>query len=471
MVDTQINGAASTAASVDKVMRVAIVGSGPSGFYAAESLQKQVPGVAIDMFERLHAPYGLVRYGVAPDHAKLKQVTRVFDTVAAKPGFRWFGQVTLGRDISLQDLRLRYHAVIIATGAQGRRSLGISGDDLPGSYSAADFVAWYNGHPDYCDHQFDLSGDTAVVVGQGNVALDVARILLKSVDELALTDISSHAVEALRQSKVRKVVLVGRRGPVQAKFTNKELIEFQGLNDVTAQAWAHELTVNEASQAELDSPTNDEGRHNLAVLHAFAAQTSESQPATPRSIEFRFCVSPSKLLGDDRVNSLVLERTALHGPAFAQEATATGQFETLPCKLVFASVGYKGLPLDGVPFNSRSATIRHLDGRVVDDSGVAQAGMYCTGWVKRGPNGVIGTNRNDSMATVATLLADKQAGLLPTPLGQSDMAELLRGKDVDFVDFKDWARLDAFEKAQGEQRGKPREKLVRAKDVRAARSA
>ena len=471
MVDTQINEAAITAAPVHEVMRVAIVGSGPSGFYAAESLQKQVPGVAIDMFERLHAPYGLVRYGVAPDHAKLKQVTRVFDTVAAKPGFRWFGQVTLGRDISLQDLRLRYDAVIIATGAQGRRSLGLAGDDLPGSYSAADFVAWYNGHPDYCDHQFDLSGDTAVVVGQGNVALDVARILLKSVDELAVTDICSHAVEALQQSKVRKVVLVGRRGPVQAKFTNKELIEFKDLKGVTALSRVHELAVNEASQMELDSPTNDEGRQNLVLLQAFAAQTNDGQSATSRSIEFRFCVNPSKLEGNGSVNSLVLERTALQGPAFAQEAATTGQFETLPCKLVFASVGYKGLPLDGVPFNSRSATIRHVDGRVVDESDVAQAGMYCTGWVKRGPTGVIGTNRNDSVATVATLLADKQAGLLPKPLGQSDMVELLRGKDVDFVDFKDWARLDAFEKAQGEQRGKPREKLIRAKDVRAARSA
>ena len=310
-----------------------------------------------------------------------------------------------------------------------------------------------------------------MVVGQGNVALDVARILLKSVDELAVTDICSHAVEALQQSKVRKVVLVGRRGPVQAKFTNKELIEFKDLKGVTALSRVHELAVNEASQMELDSPTNDEGRHNLALLQAFAAQTNDGQSATSRSIEFRFCVNPSKLEGNGSVNSLVLERTALQGPAFAQEAATTGQFETLPCKLVFASVGYKGLPLDGVPFNSRSATIRHVDGRVVDESDVAQAGMYCTGWVKRGPTGVIGTNRNDSVATVATLLADKQAGLLPKPLGQSDMVELLRGKDVDFVDFKDWARLDAFEKAQGEQRGKPREKLIRAKDVRAARSA
>ena len=473
MMDAQKIGAATSACPAGEALpatapqampdhlRVAIVGSGPSGFYAAESLQKHIPGVAIDMFERLHAPYGLVRYGVAPDHAKLKMVTKVFDLVAGRPGFRWFGQVELGRDVSLQELQQRYHAVVLATGAQGRRSLGVVGDDLPGSYSAADFVAWYNGHPDYCDHHFDLSGDTAVVVGQGNVALDVARILLKSVDELATTDICSHAVEALRQSKIRKVVLVGRRGPVQAKFTNKELVEFESLAGVTALAKADELMVNEASQTELDNPANDEGRHNLTLLHAFALQAPQvgstgqgNWQATERSIEFRFCVNPGRLEGFGRVTALVLERTALQGVAFKQEAKGTGQFETLPCQAVFASVGYKGVALGGVPFDRHSATVRHEDGRVVDESGAVQVGLYCTGWVKRGPNGVIGTNRNDSMATVATLLVDRQAGTLPAPTVQNDVADLLRSNGVDFVDFKDWARLDAFEKGgQGEAKG------------------
>ena len=450
-------------------MRVAIVGSGPSGFYAAEAVQKKVPGVSIDMFERLHAPYGLVRYGVAPDHEKLKSVTRVFDMVARKPGLRWFGQVELGRDVQLEDLRQRYHAVVLATGAQDSRKLGIPGDDMPGSYNAADFVAWYNGHPDFLHHRFDLSGDTAVVVGHGNVALDVARILLKPVEELATTEIASHALEALRNSKVRTVCLVGRRGPAQAKFTNKELAEFEQLGGVCAVARADELTLNEASRRELDSPSSDEARRNLALLGKFAGPADGS--GSQRCVEFRFCLAPAKLEGNGKVSALVLERTDLAGPAFKQEACGTGRFLAIPCQAVFASVGYKGVAPANVPFDARTSTVRHVNGRIVDESGVSQAGLYCTGWIKRGPTGVIGTNRNDSMETAATLLADLQAGALHEPAIRDDIADLLRNRGVDFLDFQQWVRLDEFEKRSGSRFGKAREKLVQRNEVRAALQA
>ncbi|SDH78387.1 ferredoxin--NADP+ reductase [Variovorax sp. OV700] len=452
-------------------MRIAIIGSGPSGFYAAEAVQKKVPGVAIDMFERLHAPYGLVRYGVAPDHEKLKSVTKVFDMVAGKPGLRWFGQVELGRDIQLEDLTRRYHAVVLATGAQASRRLGIPGDDKPGSYNAADFVAWYNGHPDFRHLQFDLSGETAIVVGHGNVALDVARILLKPVDELASTEIASHALEALRNSKVRKVCVVGRRGPAQAKFTNKELAEFEQLAGVTALVRDDEMAFNEASRLELESPAGDEARRNVALLRKFADVAADAVSPNERCIEFRFCLAPVRLEGNEQVAALVLERTALTGSAFQQGSRGTGEFLLMPCHAVFASVGYKGVAPANVPFDARAATVRHVNGRIVDETGVQQPGLYCTGWIKRGPTGVIGTNRNDSVETVATLLADLQAGALGEPAAGDDIADLLRNRGVDFLDFQAWSRLDAFEKQTGARSGKAREKLVQRHEVRAALQA
>lgn len=450
-------------------IRVAIVGSGPSGFYAAEAVHKKIPGVAIDMFERLHAPYGLVRYGVAPDHEKLKSVTKVFDMIAGKSGLRWFGQVELGRDVQLEDLTQRYHAVVLATGAQASRRLGIPGDDKPGSYNAADFVAWYNGHPDFRHLEFDLSGETAVVVGHGNVALDVARILLKPVDELASSEIASHALEALRHSKVRRVYVVGRRGPAQAKFTNKELAEFEQLAGVTAFARADELTLNDASRCELDSPAGDEARRNVALLGKFADPAADV--GSPRSVEFRFCLAPVMLEGNGKLTALVLEDTDLEGLPFKQEARGTGRLLAIPCEAVFASVGYKGVVPAKVPFDARTSTLRHVNGRIVDEFDVPQAGLYCTGWIKRGPSGVIGTNRNDSLETVTTLLADLQAGALLEPAVGDDIADLLRHRGVDFLDLQEWFRLDAFEKRMGEQAGKPREKLVQQHEVRAARRA
>ncbi|MBT2324337.1 FAD-dependent oxidoreductase [Variovorax paradoxus] len=450
-------------------MRIAIVGSGPSGFYAAEAVQKKVPGVSIDMFERLHAPYGLVRYGVAPDHEKLKSVTKVFDMVAGKSGLRWFGQVELGRHVQLEELQQRYHAVVLATGAQGSKKLGVPGDDKPGSYNAADFVAWYNGHPDFRHLQFDLSGETAVVVGHGNVALDVARILLKPVDELATTEMASYALEALRNSNVRKVFVMGRRGPAQAKFTNKEVAEFEQLAGVTALARADELTLNDASQRELDSPAGDEARRNVALLSRFADVAAGA--GNSRSVEFRFCLAPVRLEGNGKVTALVLEGTDLEGLPFKQEARGTGRFLAIPCQAVFASVGYKGVAPANVPFDARSSTVRHVNGRVVDESGVPQAGLYCTGWIKRGPTGVIGTNRNDSMETVATLFADLQAGPLVEPPVGDDIADLLRDRGVDFLDLQEWSRLDEFEKRMGARSGKAREKLVQRHEVRAALQA
>jgi ferredoxin--NADP+ reductase len=442
-------------------LRVAIVGSGPSGFYAAEALFRSGRRVRVDMFERLPAPFGLVRYGVAPDHPKLKEPIRVYDTIARTPGFRLFGNVAVGRDVSVAELQAAYHAVIFCSGAESDRRLGIPGEDLPGSHTATEFVGWYNGHPDYRDRRFDLSQEIAVIIGQGNVAIDVCRILAKTVDELRHTDIAEHALESLAQSRIREIHLIGRRGPAQAKFTNKEFRELGELADCDPIVDPADLVLNPASEAELTERAGAVAKKNLEILQGFAARSPRN---VRRRVFIRFLLSPVELRGRARLESVVLERNRLEGPPFHQSAVGTGERIEQPCGLLFRSIGYKGVAIPGVPFDAKQGVFPTRDGRIVDSGGKVIPGLYASGWIKRGPTGIIGTNRADSVATVTSLLADLPS-LDPRPKPGAEGLEALRRDRLRVVSYDDWLVIDQAEVARGAPRGKPREKFTRTVEM------
>lgn len=444
-------------------LRVAIVGSGPSGFYAAEALL-QAPIVAeVDLLERLPVPYGLVRFGVAPDHAKLKAVTKVFEQVATHERFRFFGNVALGRDVSAAELAEHYHAVVVATGASADRKLGIPGEQLTGAHAASDFVGWYNGHPDCSALHFDLSHEVAVVVGQGNVAIDVCRILAKSVDELRRTDIAEHALEALAASRVREIHLIGRRGPAQAKFTCKELRELCSLPGWRTVLEPDALVLNEGSRTELAHPDNANSAKNLVFLGGLPAVKTEAE----RSIHLRFQCAPVALHGGRHLQSITLEAQRLSGPAFQQWAEPTGRLLQIEAGLLFRSVGYRGSALPGLPFDEHSGTLPHLHGRLLSDERQVLPGWYVTGWVKRGPTGIIGTNRLDSADTVARLLEDLPS-LNEAKAGRAGLSALLAARRRPVIGFDGWQAIEALERQRGAERGKPAEKFVRVADMLAA---
>jgi ferredoxin--NADP+ reductase len=444
-------------------LRVAVVGSGPSGFYAAESLLESGLTVEIDMIERLPVPYGLVRYGVAPDHAKLKSVTTVFSGIAQDPRFRFYGNVALGRDIGAEDLAAIYHAVIVATGADADRKLGVEGEDLVGVHAASDFVGWYNGKPECGDLQFDLSQDVAMVVGQGNVAIDVCRILAKPVDELRRTDITQHALDVLASSRVREIHLVGRRGPVQAKFTPKELRELGTLAGWQVIVDPACLDLNEQSQAELKHPDFVHAAKNLDILRAFAAKRRE----TAQSIHLHFHRTPVALQGSGRLQQAVLGAQRLQGPPAAQVAVPSGERTTINAGLLFRSVGYRSCALPGLPFDDRKAVLPNQNGRLLSATEECLQGWYATGWVKRGPTGVIGTNRLDSVETVSRLVGDLPSLLAAKP-GRDALLGLLGGKGHRIVAFEDWLAIERAERARGLMADKAAEKFVCVAEMLAA---
>ena len=453
-------------ASADRPLRVAVVGSGPAGFYAAGALLATDPPAEVDMIERLPTPWGLVRLGVAPDHPKLKDVSRAYERTAQRPGFRFFGNVEFGRDVQQDDLARLYDAVVYAVGAQTDRRLAIPGEELPGSWSATEFVAWYNGHPDFQDREFDLSVERAVVVGAGNVALDVVRMLSLTREELAPTDATDAAIEAIVGSGLRELVVLARRGPAQAAFTTPELKELGDLAGADVVVDAAELELDPASEASLETDTN--ARRNVEVLRAYAAR----EPAgKPRRIVLRFCVSPVAIVGDGRVEAVEVVRNRLVADERGRvSAVATDERETIPAGIVFRSVGYHGVPLPGVPFDESRGTIANRDGRVVDEAGEPVVGVYCAGWIKRGPTGVIGTNKKDATETVELLLEDARAGRLPAPADPRPEAlpELLAARGVEPVVYAGWEAIDAVERAAGEPHGRPRVKLATWDDLLAA---
>ncbi|GAB4527406.1 MAG: FAD-dependent oxidoreductase [Anaerolineae bacterium] len=454
--------------TVSEPLRVAIIGSGPAGFYAAERLQKEKRLVVeIDMFERLPTPFGLVRGGVAPDHQKIKSVTSLYDRIARKPGFRFYGNVEFGTDITHEDLLRFYHAIIYAVGAQSDRRLGIPGEDLPGSHSATEFVAWYNGHPDFRDREFDLSQESVAVIGVGNVALDVARVLLRTPEELARTDIADYALEALSNSNVRRVYVLGRRGPAQAAFTNAEIKELGEMEGAECIVDPEDLELDPLSKAYLESGADPVAVKNIQVLSVYARQPAGQKP---RQLILRFLVSPVEILGTDRVEAIKVVRNELYA---AEDGTLrprpTGQYEEIPVGLVFRSVGYRGVPLPGVPFYDRWGVIPNDRGRVLTkhETGSQVIGEYVVGWIKRGPSGVIGTNRPDAIETVELLLEDLRAGRLLTPPEPSReaMEELLEERGIRYVTYEDWLVIDELERRAGKELGRPRLKFCSVEEM------
>lgn len=445
-------------------LRIAIIGAGPAAFYAAEALLScGQPGLRVDMFDRLPTPFGLVRHGVAPDHQKIKTVTKAFSRVADDPRFRFFGGVEYGRDLSLDDIGRHYHQVLFATGAQTDRRMGIPGEDLAGSHPATEFVAWYNGHPDFQGCAFDLSQERAVIVGVGNVAVDVARILCLSGEEMEQTDMPRHVIEALAASRVREVHLLGRRGPAQAAFTTPELKELGHLAEADLIIRPEEAALDALSRAELDASGDRMLQRKVEMIGEFAARP----PAGKRKQLFlRFLVSPVELVdsGGGAVGALRLVRNSLRAnEAGALIAEPAGEFETIRAGLVFRSVGYRGVPLPGVPFHERWGVILNQGGRVLDEaSGTALRGMYTAGWIKRGPSGVIGTNKPDAVETVGAMLDDAAAAWTfePETVDQQAIPALLCGRSVRYVSFDDWRRIDDAERAMGESEGRQRAKLA-----------
>ncbi|MFQ5745968.1 MAG: FAD-dependent oxidoreductase [Gemmatimonadota bacterium] len=446
-------------------LRVAIVGAGPAGFFTAEALLKQ-PGLtcSIDLFNRLPTPYGLVREGVAPDHASIKKVTAKFDGVAEMPSVRYFGNVDFGRDVTRADLKARYDQIVYAVGAQSDRQLGIPGEDLAGSHPATIFVGWYNGHPDHADLDFDLSGERAIVVGNGNVAVDVARILVSSPDALARTDIADRALEALRGSRVREVLMLGRRGPAQAKFTSAELKELGKLEGVDVIVDREDLDLDPDSQAALEGD-RVAGR-NLEILSEFA----EREPAAHRRLVLRFLTSPVKILGGDgRVERARLERNRLvPGPDGGLRSEGTGRVEEIAAGLVLRSVGYRGVPVADVPFDAAGGVIPNRAGRVTaEPGGPVLPGEYAVGWIKRGPTGIIGTNKPDAVETVRAMVEDLEAGPEREASGDGggSIEELLAGRGVAFVTWEDWKKLDEEERRRGRAQGRPRVKITNVDEM------
>lgn len=458
---------------LDRPYRIAVVGAGPAGFYTtaallAQSASGSVPGLRVDLLDRLPTPYGLVRFGVAPDHPKIKEVVRVFERVALDPRVRFLGNVELGRDLSVGDLAAHYDACAFAVGGPSDRRLGVPGEDLAGSHSSTALVAWYSAHPDFLDLPVDLSCPVAAVVGAGNVAVDVARILGRNPEDLAATDIFDDALACLRTSRIRDVHFLVRRGPVQAKWSPAELKELAHLQGVDLVVDPRELELDPGSEQELrDDP---QAQKNLEILRALAAREGTG---APRRIHLRFRVSPVEIEGaGGRVAGVRLERNRLVGAAGNLRAEGTGEVFSLPAGLVVRAVGYRSLPLAGLPFDERAAIIPNQRGRVIDpQSGAPLPGFYVAGWVKRGPTGLIGSNKPDGTETATAMLEDLPVLVPAPPRALPPIDDLLASRGLCPVDFAGWKRLDEIEVERGRAAGRPRVKFGRVAEMLAALDA
>lgn len=448
-----------TLGTEDNPLLVAIVGSGPSGFYAAEALIKSDINVKVDMLERLPSPYGLVRSGVAPDHPKLKQAIKLYQKIADSSDFNLIANVTVGTDISVEDLCISHHAVIFTYGAETDRKLGVPGEDLIGSHTATEFVGWYNGHPNYRDCEFDLSHEVAVIIGQGNVAADVSRILSKTIDDLKHTDIAQHALDVLAESKIKEIHVIGRRGPAQAKFTPKELREFGELSDCNSIVQESDMILNPESEKELEEKSNIASKKIYDQFCEFSKR--DADPSKSKNCYFDFLIGPKELMGNTRLEKLILEKNKLAGEPFKQSARGTGETIELETGILFRSIGYRGIPMTGVPFHESWGTIPNENGRITDNDGKITAQLYTAGWIKRGPSGIIGTNRACSVETVQHLLQDLEKlddGMDKS--GAEAIYSILNNKQIRHISFNDWKKIDTKEIEHGEPKGKPREKYT-----------
>ena len=449
-----------TVGSSERPLRVAIVGSGPSGFYAAAALFKSKElHVEVDFFDRLPTPYGLVRGGVAPDHQKIKNVIRAYSKTASDPRFRFFGHVAIGSDITVAQLREHYDQVCFAIGAESSRKLGIPGEDLPGSFSATEFVGWYNAHPDYVDRQFDLSTGAVVVVGVGNVAMDVTRIIAQSPDRLHPTDIADDALAALRVKSVTDIYVLGRRGPAQAAFSPAEIKEIGELEGVEMVLPERAHVLDPLSAAEYEASADKATRKNVAYLQAKAAEQATGGAVR---VHLLLCTSPKVIHGSDGVVSGV---TAEINELYEDDRGSirprgTGETFEIEAGLVFRSVGYRGIPLAGLPFDERTGRIPNDEGRITESSGSHIPGLYVVGWAKRGPSGLIGTNRADSVATVAHMLADAAQIVEAPARTAATCAQLVSESAPQHTTWADWETLDALEQSRGEVDGRIRSKFA-----------
>jgi ferredoxin--NADP+ reductase len=448
---------------MNQCWKIAVIGSGPAGFYAAgELFRQQSWEIKVDMFERLPTPFGLVRGGVAPDHQKIKSVQKIYSRIAENENFRFFGNVEFGRDIFQADLLEHYDAVIYSVGSPADRELGIPGEDLSGSHSATEFVAWYNGHPDFCDYKFDLSAKNAFVIGIGNVALDVARILAKTPEELAETDIADYALDALRASQLEDIWLVGRRGPLQAAFSPAELREFMELAEADVVVEQNVLELDAESQQILETDASNDTKKNIEILKQISARDISEKK---RRVHFLFLSSPVEISGNDKVEKISLVRNQLlkreDGSLAAQP---TEEINEAAAELVFRSIGYHGQPLPDLPFDQKSGTIPNECGQVKDqeNGNKLRNREYVAGWIKRGPSGVIGTNKQDAVETVhrmlETFLNEKmEAG---KNCANPDIVALLENRKLEYVSFADWKLIDVHETEAGQKQGRPRVKLT-----------
>jgi len=463
--------------------RICVVGTGPGGFYTAKYLLREHPDLRVDLLDALPTPFGLVRSGVAPDHPEVKAVMNDFESVAASPRVAFLGNVAIGRDVSVAELAAYYNGVVLAYGAASDRMLGIPGErELANVTSARAFVNWYNGHPDFRTFAPNLDTEEAVVIGQGNVAIDCARILCKTPAELAGTDIAEYAAEALARSRVRRVTVVGRRGHVQAAFTMKELREVTRLADAALVVSPSELAKgrNAASLAEMEEARGKK-RMDALLAEGVAAAGSGAGGTRSRTLALRFFLAPTAFVPDatgKAVAGVTADVTALEGEAGSQRAVPTGATETLPAGLVLRSIGYKSISVPGVPFDDVRAVVRNTAGRVVNEDGSRVPGLFVSGWLKRGPSGIIGTNIPDAKETAGAILADVAAAALPAVTapapGIDGLRDLLirRGRAAsDLVSWRDYTAINAAEVAAGAAHGKPREKLTDVAAMLAAAAA
>ena len=445
-------------------VRVAIIGSGPSGLFTADALLKSNLPFSVDVFEQLPSPFGLVRFGVAPDHANIKKVINKFERILDSKGISFYGNVTVGKDIRVDELRRHYDIIVFACGALRPKCLNIPGEHLTGNHAAIEFIGWLNGLPRYRQAQFDFSHECAAIIGNGNVALDVARILSKTAGELRYTDIASHALDELAKSNVRHITIIGRRGPAQAAFSYKELKDIDALNSSEFYVDSRELELNETSQEELSLPGNREKQRMVAFLNQVAAR---SVIESKKRVELKFLRSPVSIVGETHVEKLICEKNRLQGPPGEQLSYGTGETEELKCSLIFSSIGYRGKPIDGTPFDNKKGIFENQNGRILLN-GSLKTGMYAVGWVQGGPTGLIGNSKQDGAATADRIVEDLPS-LPPCPQPDREaIHKLLRCRQVQIINFDDWKKIDAAEKNRGEPFGKPRQKFCSVKEMLSA---
>lgn len=445
-------------------LRVAIIGAGPSGFYAADALFRSPLIIHVDAFDKLATPYGLLRGGVAPDHQKMKSVSAYYDRVANKfpDRFRFIGNVEIGKDLTIEELRMHYDALVFSYGSSSDRKTGLPGEELPGVYSAREFVGWYNGHPDYQHFEFDLNQEVVAIIGQGNVAVDVARILAKTPDELKDSDITQKALDVLAKSKVKEIHIIGRRGPVQSAFTELEAKELGELEDANIVVYEEDLILDEANRREMDEVESNKARKNYAALQELA-----QKPKTGKSkqIFIQYFKYPKEIVGTTKAEALKMDVVKLEGEAFKQKAIRTGEEFTVPSGLIFRSIGYKGTSIPGLPFDEKQGVVPNQKGRVTELNGTVVSGVYTAGWIKRGPSGVLGSNKPCSAETIECLFEDLPA-LTPCPIPNTEaLLSKLSEKGVRTVSFSDWKVIDQRETELGKAKGKPREKFTTTQEI------